>query len=170
MPAFEAVPASIATPFVPVAAIDSAPLEKLAVPEAPSAVLRLATKLAGVNAVAAPPYTLMVPAVKSMAITVFCTTPLLSVIATVDVPVKLLAAVVASRPVSRPVSEVGGGEAVEALLAAFSAWAVRETNSPSWSESPGSEVLRRSSRPRISPELTVIGVGVAVPPGVAAVR
>ena len=97
------------------------------------------------------------------------TTPAELVIATVAWPVKLLAAVVASRPVLRPVSEAGGGDAVEALLAAFSDWAVRETNSPSWSERPGRAVLRRSSRPLISPLLKVIDCAPDGAPGVTAV-
>ena len=124
-------------PFPPVAAMVSAPFEKLAEPDAPRFALSWATKLAGVKAMPAPPLMLMVPAVKLMA-TVFCTTPAGFSTATVDVPVKLAEAVVASRPVLRPVSEAGGGTAVEALLAALSCWAERETNSPSWSASPGS--------------------------------
>jgi hypothetical protein len=56
------------------------------------------------------------------------------------------------------------------LLAAFSAWAVPETNSPSWLERLGSVVLRKSSRPRTSPLLTVIACGGLAPPGAVAVR
>lgn len=144
------------------------PLAKLAEPLAPSAVFRLERKVAGVKPVVTPP-TVMVPAVKSIA-TWLCTTPEELVTATVAWPEKLLTAVGRSSPVLRPVSEAGGGAAVEAFEAAFSAWAVRETNSPSWSERPGSLVLRSESRPPSSPLARLIGCGPAPEPPVVTLR
>ena len=127
-----------------------------------------ARKVAGVNALVGPALTLIVPAVKSMA-TVFWTRPDEFRMATVLWPEKPDTAVGRSRPVLRPVREVGGGSAVAALWAAFNAWAVRETNSPIWSAMPGSFWSRRSRRPRISPEFTVIDCGPLLAPAVSTV-
>src|SRR5258708_39008741 len=98
----------MATPLVPVAEIESAPLAKVAEPWAPRLVFRVARKVAGVKAVPAAPLTLIVPAVKSIA-TVRCTTPDALVIATVDWPVKPVAAGGRSRPGLGPWGGVGGG-------------------------------------------------------------
>ena len=79
-------------------------------------------------------------------------TPVASVTATVSWPVKWARAVSASRPVSRPVSAVGGGTALYRLCTAFSAVAVWPTSSESWPVSAGRLVSRSLARPPISPE------------------
>ena len=97
------------TPLLPVAEMESLPLVKLALPLVPSAVFKALVKLPTVPPmpVAAPPSTDMVPASKSTS-TRDTRLPLESVTAMVVLPVKFRASV-ESRPVSRPVSEVGGG-------------------------------------------------------------
>ena len=95
-------------------------------PVPPRAVFRSLTKLAEVKLVAAPPLTLMVWLVKSIA--TCCTNPPEAlVMATLVVPEKPLSAVVRSTPLAVPVRVCGAGTDDEALCAALMALTAPET-------------------------------------------
>ena len=152
-----------ATPFPPVAESVSTFPFTLAEPDAPSAVLRLEMKLAAVKLVAAPPFTLKVPAEKSIATDVW-TTPAELRMATVVLPVNPAIADGTSIPVSLPVNDAGAGVAECALEAAFRAVAAPAVNCASSCDRFGRSVFRLVKRPWSSPLVSLPPKGCCAPP------
>ena len=152
-----------ATPFPPAAASVSTFPFTLAEPDAPSAVLRLVTKFAAVKLVAAAPFTLSVPAEKSMATEVWIT-PAAFTIATIVLPVKPAIADGTSIPVSLPVRDAGAGVAECALDAAFRAVAAPAVSCASSCDRLGRSVLRLVKSPCSSPLVRRPPKGCWAPP------
>ena len=139
----------------------SRPSVKLAVAAPPSWALSTVRRVAGV---AAAPFTVMVPPEKTISARVWMT-PAALVTATVVCPEKPAMALSNDWPTLRPFRLVGAGTAELALCARFSSSAAWATSSASRSAAAGASMSLSSTRPLISPDLTLSSSDRFCPPG-----